>query len=613
MVSMEVRILFLLTAFIQWKLTLSVTTMISGVISEDMPFIHKTFPVPPSERAIIEVDLLVKSRSIRKLRRYPMIGIYTTQDHINIRKQCVYRPYGQLLNRDLHPKLTMNQNRSAPLTCELVYNNRHLLCQGNITVQDYFPRKFSFSFGFHCRRMSSLRGLKYDIKIHVSNETSCLELSPSLICYPYIQYGARPNLLGNEMLIKFIFSKLLNSGSSCFQHGAEFLCYVFTNKCDPQSNQIIPQCREMCYNYLDACGPLLGKWKSINCDYLPSLYEEIPCFYKPVRCKEPPIVKNATVVSYFTSSGKYLLHHQAEYTCHQGFKMEGNKTITCLYNRHWSSPPQCSFEDSFLSYSQQEIKQTTEPTATPKIKVIADSRITSISISAVQLLVVVLLLVLLVMAFVTVIVVYKVEQKKSRNFHLKVDEPDTELTDMANTKRQDSEGLIDADLPLKRKREFDATIFYHFDTDDNFVLNHLLPELEEARDFKLFIHSRNFVPGRDIKDNIEEAIEGSNSAILLMSQGFVDSMWCKEEFTHCYIENMKDAAFSLFVIMMQPADTLVNISPYMKTFIANKTYLQVGDPELFIKLSVHLEDARQPEDRDVDIDSNENSWELREC
>ena len=165
------------------------------------------------------------------------------------------------------------------------------------------------------------------------------------------------------------------------------------------------------------------------------------------------------------------------------------------------------------------------------------------------------------------------------------------------------EASLDTGSTLKRIRPFHATIFYHFDTDDDFVINYLLPELEEIRRFKLCIHSRNFVPGRDIKDNIEEAIEGSNSAIIIMSQGFVDSMWCKEEFTHCYIENMKDAAFNLFVIMMQPAETLVNISPYMKTFFANKTYLVVNDPELFTKLTAHLENSRYPED-DVFNDNN---------
>ena len=146
--------------------------------------------------------------------------------------------------------------------------------------------------------------------------------------------------------------------------------------------------------------------------------------------------------------------------------------------------------------------------------------------------------------------------------------------------------------PVKRNRVFDAFVLYHFDSDDDFVVSCVLPELEETRDFKLCIHSRNFTPGRDIKDNIEEAIEGSNSAIILLSQGFVDSIWCKEEFTHCYIENMKDPAFNLFVIMMQPADTLVNISNYMKTFFTNKTYLQVDDPELFAKLAAQMENLR---------------------
>ena len=156
-------------------------------------------------------------------------------------------------------------------------------------------------------------------------------------------------------------------------------------------------------------------------------------------------------------------------------------------------------------------------------------------------------------------------------------------------------GIKETDEPLvPRNRVFDAFVLYHFDSDDIYVVDTIIPELEENRNFKLHIHSRDFTPGCDIKDNIEEAIEGSNSAIIVMSQGFVDSKWCKEEFTHCYIENMKDAAFNLFVIVMQPVETLVNISNYMKIFFETKTYLQVDDPELFIKLATHLENARKP-------------------
>ena len=169
-------------------------------------------------------------------------------------------------------------------------------------------------------------------------------------------------------------------------------------------------------------------------------------------------------------------------------------------------------------------------------------------------------------------------------------------------RRKEAQGASNAHS--KRNRAFDVFVLYHFDTDDDFVINLIVPELEEKRNFKLFIHSRNFTPGRDIKDNIEEAIEGSNSVIIIMSQGFVDSMWCKEEFIHCYIENLKDAAFSLFVIMMQPADTLVNISPYMKTFFQTKTYLLADDPELFIKLAVCLNNARDSEKEGPDINKN---------
>ena len=171
--------------------------------------------------------------------------------------------------------------------------------------------------------------------------------------------------------------------------------------------------------------------------------------------------------------------------------------------------------------------------------------------------------------------------------------PETEEFLSASKRKQVSTLSLES-LPLvKRNRKFDAFVIYHFDSDDDFVVNHILPELEEIRNFQLCIASRNFTLGCGIKDNIEKCINSSNSAIIVMSQGFVDSMWCREEFVGCYIENMKDAAFNLFVIMMQPADTLKRVTPYMKTFFANKTYAQINDQELFKKLATHLDEARE--------------------
>ena len=58
----------------------------------------------------------------------------------------------------------------------------------------------------------------------------------------------------------------------------------------------------------------------------------------------------------------------------------------------------------------------------------------------------------------------------------------------------------------------------------------------------------------------------SNSAIIVMSRDYLNSLWCKEEFEQCYFENMKDPAFKVFVVMMQPSQTLNINNEYVECF-----------------------------------------------
>ena len=152
---------------------------------------------------------------------------------------------------------------------------------------------------------------------------------------------------------------------------------------------------------------------------------------------------------------------------------------------------------------------------------------------------------------------------------------------------------------LYRNKKFDAFICYNFDTDYKYVTDKILPELEEKHGppFKLCFHQRDFKPGAPIKDNINESVRNSNSSIIVLSQGFVDSSWCREEFSDCYIENMKDPAFRLFVIAMQPVENLENVSEYMKSFFDKKTYLLKDDPQLFKKIRHYLELVKNPKRR----------------
>ena len=92
--------------------------------------------------------------------------------------------------------------------------------------------------------------------------------------------------------------------------------------------------------------------------------------------------------------------------------------------------------------------------------------------------------------------------------------------------------------PFSRRKKFDAFVCYCYDSDNDFVIDTILPEMEENNDLRLCLHQREFEPVAQIIDNIISSIKNSNSAIIVMTHGFVSSIWCKEEFTHCYIENI---------------------------------------------------------------------------
>ena len=140
---------------------------------------------------------------------------------------------------------------------------------------------------------------------------------------------------------------------------------------------------------------------------------------------------------------------------------------------------------------------------------------------------------------------------------------------------------------LSRSRRLDAFVsFHHSGPHRDFVFNKILPELDENHDppFRLYIHDRDFELGEDIIWNIEIAIQQSNSAIIVMSQGYVESKWCQIKFRECFLESATDSAFRIFVIMMEPEDSLENTNIYMKKFFRETTYGTPTDPNLYIKI-----------------------------
>ena len=252
---METRVLFVFVVFTQWSWTHSITKSMSGVIFDDTTFFYETFPVSPLRRAIIEVDVQDFIGSSRSEGHYAMVGIYTTQDHINFKKRCMERIYRQLGNEYLRTGITTDTDESRHLICKSGRHPGMLHCTGNITVQNYIPRKFSFLFGFRCDNVDardSLRGLFYNMSIYGTNKTECFKLPPNYTCYRYLQYGVLFNLMGMTYqgdfgkINRFTYLDLLRYMPHCYQHLHEFLCDVVVPKCDPELKQVIPPCKEMC-------------------------------------------------------------------------------------------------------------------------------------------------------------------------------------------------------------------------------------------------------------------------------------------------------------------------------------------------------------------------------
>ena len=480
---------------------------------------------------------------------------------------------------NLFPRIRLKESDSTPTEC-LQEGLETIHCRGNISVQDFKPRNFSFSFGFCCDRNtsdSSLKGLTYKISIHEqSNETNCVYLPHKVRqLYSQYHYGLLPDLIGVQDMLTVlrhenklrtylpIFERL------CYQNTVELMCHVIIPECDPASSQVIHPCKEMCHDFRKTCSQIAVP-KSIvsevlpditfedetviwdtstdyNCDYLPALNGDIPCLYRSVSCKSPPVVKNATLLS--TKSAKnitYSVFDTAEYSCIEGFVMQGNKSVSCMYNGQWSTPPKCL------------------------LKNITKSKFLNVSLPLFLILLTIILL---------------IAGLKYRNF--------IKMKQVAET--------------LTRNKQYDAFVSYCYQGQDLEFSEKIIPqELEDEHGFTLCIHRRDFKAGWDIKWNIMNAIRNSNSAIIIMSQDYINSLWCVEEFEDCYMENTKDPEFKLFVILMQPVDTLNITNEYMKSFFAKKTYLERDDPKLFKKIAEYLFQMKHAKGRTRLIDKANN-------
>ena len=138
--------------------------------------------------------------------------------------------------------------------------------------------------------------------------------------------------------------------------------------------------------------------------------------------------------------------------------------------------------------------------------------------------------------------------------------------------------------------KYDAFIAYH-KNEQSWIEHEMVTQLEEgSHGLKLCFHSRDFIPGMPIEENIVQSIEHSRKTVLIISNGFITSGWCKFEFfmaRHHWIERGYD---QLIVVLKDEDVPLKRMPRSLVGLLRTHTYIEwahseEGQKEFWLQLA----------------------------
>ena len=135
-------------------------------------------------------------------------------------------------------------------------------------------------------------------------------------------------------------------------------------------------------------------------------------------------------------------------------------------------------------------------------------------------------------------------------------------------------------------RHYDAFVSYS-GLDCDFVAQELVPRLEEPGHgkvgYKLCVHDRDFPAGESTAETIIDMIENSKRVIVVLSNNYLRSRWCKYEFEQANYQLVQEGMNRIIMIVLEELDPdliYTEIGNYMMT----RTYLKHSDPMLWAKI-----------------------------
>uniref|UniRef100_A0A8C2HPG7 Toll-like receptor 4 n=1 Tax=Cyprinus carpio TaxID=7962 RepID=A0A8C2HPG7_CYPCA len=109
--------------------------------------------------------------------------------------------------------------------------------------------------------------------------------------------------------------------------------------------------------------------------------------------------------------------------------------------------------------------------------------------------------------------------------------------------------------PGQQECSYDAFVIFS-SYDEVWVMNELMENLENGvPPIQLCLHMRDFQAGKSITSNIiDEAIMGSRKIIVVVSQHFIDSAWCRFEFELAQSRFMMERNANIIIIILEDVE-----------------------------------------------------------
>ncbi|XP_012272309.1 toll-like receptor Tollo [Orussus abietinus] len=141
-----------------------------------------------------------------------------------------------------------------------------------------------------------------------------------------------------------------------------------------------------------------------------------------------------------------------------------------------------------------------------------------------------------------------------------------------------------------RDKLFDAFVSYS-SKDEAFVAEELAPVLETGNpSYKLCLHYRDFPVGSFVADTIVQAVESSRRTIMVLSENFIKSEWCRFEFKSAHHQVLRDRRRRLILVLVGDVPQR-DLDPDIRLYLKTNTYLQWGDKLFWEKLRFALPDV----------------------